>query len=41
MTLGLLLGAGLFIVVAIAGTKNALFIPGLVLLAAAAANMLL
>lgn len=38
MTLGLIIGAGLFVGAAIAGEKHALFIPAVVLLVAAAAN---
>ena len=38
MTVGLILGAVLFVVCALAGQKHALLIPAVVLLAVAAAN---
>lgn len=38
MTLGLILGAALFVVAAILSEKNALWLPVIVLAAAAAAN---
>lgn len=38
MTLGLILGACLFIVAAVASEKNALWLPAVLLAAAAAAN---
>jgi len=37
--LGLLLGAGLFIATAVLGERNALWIPGVVLVAAAVASL--
>jgi len=41
MALGLLIGGVLFLVCAWLGHRHALYIPGLVLLAAAGANLLL
>lgn len=38
MTLGLVLAAALFIIGAVASEKNALWLPAILLLAAAAAN---
>jgi hypothetical protein len=40
MALGLLLGAALFIAVAVLGERNALWIPGVVLIVAAVASLL-
>ena len=40
MTLGLILAAALFIACALVADKNVLFIPAILLLAAAAANAL-
>jgi hypothetical protein len=40
MTIGLLLGAGLFLACAVLGEKHALYIPAVVLLTAAAANVI-
>ena len=40
LTLGMLLGGGMFIAAAWLGEKSALWIPGVVLVCAAAANFL-
>lgn len=40
MTLGCILGAGLFMAAAVLGHRHALYIPAVVLLAAAAANVI-
>jgi hypothetical protein len=39
LALGLLLAAGLFIAAAVLGERNALWIPGVVLIAAAVASL--
>ena len=40
MTIGLIIGAALFVLAAVLGERHALWIPGVVLLAFAAANVL-
>lgn len=41
MTIGLIIAAGLFVACALVARENALWIPALLLVAAAAANILL
>jgi len=40
LTIGLILGAGLFVTAAVLGERHALYIPAVVLLAAATANVI-
>lgn len=40
IVIGLLIGAGLFLAAAVLGERNALWIPGVVLIAAAVASLL-